>query len=131
MSTWINLDNASLPRPEFIDIPTLLQVDITAIVGIFIFLTVAQFWPSAARPWLTLASLLVIPFALSALTILVEDIWSSEYIIRVIAYNFNLPKIFAFVGFLLIFVVFYGLYRNLKSLKDERGTKDRSDGQRQ
>lgn len=117
----ITLDNESLPKAaDTVDNATLLQVDITAIVGVFIFLTIAQLVPSAGRPWWGLTAVLVIPFALSALAILAEDIWSTEYVMRVVAYNFRLPEAFALLGFGLIFIMFFYIFRKItKNIKKQ------------
>jgi hypothetical protein len=113
---WLPVtDNASLPETaEVIDNAALLQVDITAIVGVFIFLTIAQVMPSTSRPaWWGLTSLIVVPFSLSAMAILVEDVMSTEYVMRVIAYNVRFPELLALFGFIIIFIMFFYIYRNL------------------
>lgn len=57
-----------------IDNATLLQVDTTAIVGIFIFLTLEQL-ANARRPWMVVTAILVIPFAVSTMLILIDETW--------------------------------------------------------
>jgi hypothetical protein len=87
-----------------IDNATLLQVDITAIVGTFIFLTIQQL--SAARAWWFVTAFLVIPFTVSAMAILIEDIWASEYVIEVVQQHANIPSIAALAGLFYIFIIF-------------------------
>jgi hypothetical protein len=85
-----------------IDTSTLLQVDATAIVGIFIFLTIQSFSYNTSeyqqtRTRLFLTSFLVVPFAISALAILVEDNWNIE---KEINECVNIPKVAA-IGYII------------------------------
>lgn len=99
----------------FIDYPTLLQVDITAIVGTFIFLTIAGVArnPLQGRAWFFLTSFLVIPFAISGAAILVEDIWDSSPEVKALKEYADIPRVFALAGFLYILIVFIGIMRLL------------------
>jgi hypothetical protein len=96
-----------------IDNAVLLQVDVTAIVGIFIFLTLqgvtvrgSQSALMQQRPWFFATSFLVIPFTVSAMAILIEYIWASEDIIRIIQQHSNIPAVTALGGFLYILLLF-------------------------
>lgn len=88
-----------------IDNATLIQADITAIIGVIIFLTLQGVKPAAdsttkykqRRAWFGLTAVLVIPFALSALTILIEDSWYRGN--EDAQESSHLAKIFAAVGF--------------------------------
>jgi hypothetical protein len=121
------LDSTKLPAAaDTVDNAALLQVDIAAIVGVLIFLTISSVVrPHERPPWWILTSLLVTPFAFSAMVILLEDIFASEYIMRVVAYNINIPEASAFLGFLLIFGFFVGVYRTMrKSQKQQQHKPD-------
>ncbi len=122
VSSWIQLDSARLPAAaDTVDNAALLQVDIAAIVGVLVFLTISQIVRPADRPpWWILTSLLVTPFAFSAMVILLEDAFANEYIVRVIAYNFNLPEASALLGFLLIFGFFVGVYRTMRKQQKQQ-----------
>jgi hypothetical protein len=87
----------------YIDNATLLQVDVTAIVGIFIFLTLKQLSHDqsdrmgALLLWrLTFAA--VLPFAISALFILYDAFYPYPE-------DWG-PKVFAMIGFAYILVIF-------------------------
>jgi hypothetical protein len=93
-----------------IDDITLLQVNTTAIIGIFIFLTLGRL--SRNQPEHTtdftrwgLTFALLIPFAASALSIMIKD--TVPYAESHIG---NLPNILTMVGFAYIIVVFTLIY---------------------
>lgn len=101
---------------DTIDYATLLQVDITAIVGTFIFLTVVglartQYELQQKKAWWILTSFLVISFAISRAAILIEDIWATNDIIKTVREQVDIPRIFALAGFLYILMVFIGIMR--------------------
>ena len=100
----------------YIDNATLLQVDITAIVGIFIFLTIQQL-TSGARVWSFVTAFLVIPFTVSAIAILIESIWASEYLIKVVQQNVNIPGVSALTGFFYILIIFVYIFHKTRSKK--------------
>ena len=95
-----------------IDNADLLQVDITAVLGILIFLTIGQ--RAAERRYFTVTTaFMVIPFAISGLIVLVDDTWlGSNYL--------DEARFMAALGFLLII-----LYFGIIIAKDEwRGLKE-------
>ena len=95
----------------------LLQVDITAIVGIFIFVTIAQVKMQEQKALLLLTSILVIPFAVSALFILIEDFLLSEYFVTLLK-KLSIPMWGAISGFAYIILVFgYIFVKQLKQPK--------------
>jgi hypothetical protein len=85
---------------DCLDNAALLQVDITAKVGIFIFLTIEELALGPTRDqrrrtrWL-FTPILAIPFAVSALVILIEDNWSSNCIVKWVQNYANIPMISA------------------------------------
>ncbi|MGC1134419.1 MAG: hypothetical protein WA941_16445 [Nitrososphaeraceae archaeon] len=94
-----------------IDNAVLLQVDITAIVGIFIFLTIEELalgkagYQQRRIRWFH-TSFLVIPFAVSALAILIEDNWSTSFVLKGVQQHVDIPKWAAIAGFAYILIVF-------------------------
>jgi hypothetical protein len=98
-----------------IDSATLLQVDATVIVGIFIFLTI-----QAMTHLRGVTALLIIPFAASALAILVEDTWPTNYIVKWVQQEIDIPRWGAIAGFGYILVFFVGVFINPKFKKSHR-----------
>jgi hypothetical protein len=97
-----------------IDDATLLQVNATVIVGVFILLTLRQLahikggnvGPDTATTtnipiWGRLTFALVLPFAISAFFILIEDAWPT-----ILTFD-TASKIFAIVGFVYIIILFF------------------------
>jgi hypothetical protein len=81
---------------------TLLTVDVTAILGILIFLTIGQ-RAAERKEWTFLTASLVIPFTISALMILVDDMrlqMDEEDV------NFFNARAFTALGFALIILQF-------------------------
>ena len=56
-------------------------------------------------------------FCDSAIAILIQDIWSTEYLMRLVDYNTNIPEVFALVGFIYFFVVFGYILLKLRERK--------------
>ena len=93
-----------------IDDITLLQVNATTIVGIFIFLTVGRIGRNQQEQSISLTHwgvtfALLIPFTLSAMTIMIKDVRPA-----VSSQIGNLPNWFTLIGFAYILVVFIVLY---------------------
>ena len=94
-----------------IDNATLLQADTTAIVGIFIFLTLQGFGQKLnleqQKSRLVMTSLLVIPFAFSAIAILIGEIHSDNPIVRdTVQQNLQISRYAAMIGFCFVLFVF-------------------------
>ena len=101
-----------------IDNATLLQVDTTAIVGIFIFLTLQRFGQkefnigqgvSIRQPesMLIITSILVIPFAFSAMAILVGETYPNNPTVKyIVQQGLGISRNSAIIGFGYILFVF-------------------------
>ena len=94
-----------------IDNAVLLQVDVTAVLGLLIFLTIGQ--RATERRELSYSTAgMVIPFAISALMVLVDDTWMGNV-------NFFVSRFFTALGFFLI-LLYFGLIIAVKELRDLR-----------
>lgn len=96
-----------------IDNAVLLQMDVTAIFGISIFLTVHQHIVGRKvetseierETWVVMVSTILIPFAASAMIILIGSISSTE------VFALTIASILAIIGFIILLLFFISLYR--------------------